>query len=201
VHPLVLATGQVRVKARLLDDRADTRERRRAVARQFAAEQTHAARTRLGQAKQQPDQRGLARAVGAEEAEGDTARHLKVDAVERRPRAEPLAKADRLNRERAGFDGGDGEHATTVRIVPSARLGRQGDRRGCERMDSPARLIHPDEFGRRATPDRHPSRTSLAAGPGAMSSAQAAGVRRQKHQSRAAAHAAALAGVPPEPRG
>ena len=87
------------MEARLLDDRADARERRGAAARQVVAEQAHAARGRLGQAEQQPDQRGLAGAVGAEEAEGDAARHLEVDAVERRPRAEPLAEARGLDGE------------------------------------------------------------------------------------------------------
>ena len=82
------------MKARLFDDRADARERRGAAAGQLAPEQAHAARGRLGQPEQQPDQRGLAGAVGAEEAEGDAARHLEVDAVERGPGAESLAKSD-----------------------------------------------------------------------------------------------------------
>ena len=87
------------VKARLLDDRADARERRGAVAGQVVAEQAHAARGRLGEAEQQPDQRRLAGAVGAEEAEGDAARHLEVDAVERRAIAEPLAQIGGVDRQ------------------------------------------------------------------------------------------------------
>ena len=105
----------------------------------------HPAGGRLGQAEQQPDQRGLAGAVGAEEAEGDAARHLEVDAVERRPRAEPLAEADRLNRERVEVDGGSGEHATTVRAGRSGRLGRRAERGASVRMSLLGRLIRSDE--------------------------------------------------------
>ena len=78
--------GQVAVEARLLDDRADAGERRGAVA---AAGRGRARRMRaggrLGEAEQQADERRLAGAVGAEEAEGDAARHLEVDRRRARP--------------------------------------------------------------------------------------------------------------------
>ena len=78
------------------------------------------ARGRLGQAEQQPDQRRLARAVGAEEAEGDAARHLEVDAVERRARSPNRLPRPRVSTatEPRSMVKGEG-HATTVRTRPS----------------------------------------------------------------------------------
>jgi len=104
VHIQVLAARQMRVKPRLLDDRADASERRGTLCRQVPAEQTHAAGGRLGQPQQQPDQGGLASAVGPQEAEGTAARDFQVDAVERRPRPEPLAETVGLDGEGVGFD-------------------------------------------------------------------------------------------------
>jgi hypothetical protein len=141
----VLAAGQVRVKARLLDDRADASERRGTVTRQVAPEQPHATAGRLGQAEQQPDERGLAGAVGAQKAEGAAARHRQVDAVKRHPRAEPLTEADRLNRERIEVNGGSKWHATTVRARRSPRLGRPAARGVSVRMSLLAHLIRSDE--------------------------------------------------------
>ena len=92
--------------------------------RQVVPEQAHAAGGRLGEAEQQPDQRGLAGAVGAEEAEGDAARHLEVDAVERRPRAEPLAEAAGLDGE---VGGGGGGHAAKLRARDRRVVGRQDE--------------------------------------------------------------------------
>ena len=82
----------MRMKARLLDDRPDASQRLDTLCGQLAAEQPHPARGRLGQPEQEPDQCGLARAVGAEKAEGRAARDFEVDTLERRPGPEPLAK-------------------------------------------------------------------------------------------------------------
>ena len=83
---------------------------------------------RLGEAEQEADQGRLAGAVGAEEAERGAARHLEVDAVERRPLAEALA-------EPAGLDGqGVGVHGTNVRAPSRPLFGRQ---------DEPVPLPHP----------------------------------------------------------
>ena len=93
------AAAEVGVEAGLLDDRADAGERLGAAAGELAPEQAHRAGGRPGEPEQQADQRRLARAVGAEEAERDAARHLEVDAVERRAGAEPLAEPARLDGE------------------------------------------------------------------------------------------------------
>ncbi len=100
----VLAAGEVAVEARLLDDRPDARQRRRAVAGEVVAEQ-------------EADERGLAGAVGAEEAEGDAARDLEVDAVEGRPLAEALAEAARLDGESGGGGGVHASQATGARAA------------------------------------------------------------------------------------
>ena len=65
-------------------------------------------RVGCGQAEQQADQRRLAGAVGAEEAERDTGRDEQVDAVERQARAEGLAETAGLDGHGAGV-GGSGE--------------------------------------------------------------------------------------------
>ena len=44
-------------------------------------------------------ERRLARAVGAKKAKRTTARHLEIDALERRARPKPLAESKRLYRE------------------------------------------------------------------------------------------------------
>src|SRR5215216_2425505 len=115
------------MEARLLDDGADARERRGAATGEVVAEQAHRARRRLGEAEQQPDQRRLAGAVGAEEAEGDAAGYLEVDAVERRPGAEPLAEALGLDGE---IRGGGGGHAAKVRVLAPPVVGRPDEPRG-----------------------------------------------------------------------
>ncbi len=97
----VLASGEVQVKARLLDDRADALQRLRALGGHGMAEQAHAAGARLGEAEQHADHRRLAGAVRAEEAERRAARHLQVDAVERRALAEALGQAAGLDRRSA----------------------------------------------------------------------------------------------------
>src|SRR6266498_3639735 len=71
--------GQVRVEGRPLDERADLREHRAPGARHRLAEQLDAAGGREHQAEQHAHGRGLARAVGAEEAEHVPLVHLEVE--------------------------------------------------------------------------------------------------------------------------
>jgi hypothetical protein len=130
------------MEARLLDDRADTRQRRGAVTADVVAEHPHRAGGRLGEAEQQPDERGLAGTVGAQEAEGDATRHGEVDAVERRAHAEPLAEAGGLYGEFVGEEGG---HAPKVRAGRRAGFGRAAERRRPQRMSLRGRLIRSDE--------------------------------------------------------
>jgi len=89
------------VKARLVDDRADPCQRGGPLGRNRAAEQRHRSGRRLGQAEQHPDQRRLAGAVGAEIAEGRSARNAKVDAVDDDLVAEPLRQPLGLDNVRA----------------------------------------------------------------------------------------------------
>src|SRR4029079_15167912 len=98
-----------------------------------------------GEAEQQPDERGLAGAVGAEEPERDAARHLEVDAVERRPCAEPLAETDGLDRERVDGNGGGGGQPTTVRTGGCGGVGQPTEPHASLRMNSPGHLIRSDE--------------------------------------------------------
>ena len=99
VHVEVLAAGEVAVEARLLDDRADARQRRRAAAGEVVAEQAHLPARRPGEAEQQADQRRLAGPVRPQEAERAAARHLQVDGLERGAVTEALAQAVGLDGE------------------------------------------------------------------------------------------------------
>ena len=144
----------------------------------------HAARGRLGQAEQQPDQRGLAGAVGAEEAEGDAARHLEVDAVERRPGAEPLAEARGLDRERVGSM--EGVEGMRRRVRAGRRRRPRADGRNValpERMNLLGRLIRSDE-SRSTQRTREPRRPGR--GPGALRSQRHSPRRHQRRTARAA---------------
>jgi hypothetical protein len=118
VHLQVLAPGQVRVEARLLDDRADPGQGLRAARRQVVAEQPQAARARPREAEQQPHERRLAGAVAAEEAERAAARHLQVDRLQRRVGAEALPEALGLDGER-----GHGAQATAGPARPHPSRG------------------------------------------------------------------------------
>jgi hypothetical protein len=95
----VLASGEVAVKARLLDDRADAGEGGRAALPEVVAEQAHRAARRPGEAEEQADERRLAGAVRPQESERASARHLQVDGLERGAVAEALAQAMGLDRE------------------------------------------------------------------------------------------------------
>ena len=101
---------------------------------------------RIGEPEQQPDQRGLAGAVGAEEPEGDAARHLEVDAVERRASAEALAEPARLDRE-CGWGGGG--HAAKLRAGPAPCRRASGASAAGRGMNPQSRLIRWDERGER----------------------------------------------------
>jgi hypothetical protein len=65
----VLPAGEMVVEPGFVDDGADTSERRVAMSRHGVSEQGHRARIGAGQSQQNPDERGLAGAVGAEVAE------------------------------------------------------------------------------------------------------------------------------------
>ena len=100
-HREVLAPGQVRVEARLLDDRADARERRTRARPAAAARAAACCRQSAGQPEQHPDQRRLAGAVRPEVAEGAAGRHAQVDAVDGDALAEALGQPVSLDDERA----------------------------------------------------------------------------------------------------
>ena len=134
VHVQVLAAGEMAVEARLLDDRADARQRLRAV---VLAEQADRAAGGLREPEQQPDQRRLAGAVGAQEAEGAAARHLEVDVLEGGAIAEALPEA-------LGVDGQIG-HGREATAGWAARL-------SAGRVNLGGRLIRSDEL---ALEDRH----------------------------------------------
>ena len=85
------------MKARLLDDRADARERLAPLGRLRQPEQAHLARGRARQAEQRADERRLPGAVRAEEAEGNAAGDDEVDSVDGDALAEALRQALRLD--------------------------------------------------------------------------------------------------------
>src|SRR5262245_54093033 len=116
VHMQVLAARQVRMEARLFDDRTDPRERLRPPARKVMAEQLHRARGRLREPQQQPHERRLTGTVASEEAERAAARHLQVDRLQRGTRAEALAEAAGLDGERC--HGCDAPGADAIRRRP-----------------------------------------------------------------------------------
>ncbi len=91
-QPKVLATAEVVVEMRLLDDRADPRERVGAVLGNRETAQAHGARVRAGQAEQHPDRRRLAGAVVSEKAIGAAARDAQGHAVDGDPLAEALGE-------------------------------------------------------------------------------------------------------------
>ena len=93
----VLASREVAVEARLLDDRADAGECLGAPLGHRQPAQAHRAAVRAREAEQDSDERRLAGAVRAEVAEGDAARDPEVDALENRTAAEALRQAVRLD--------------------------------------------------------------------------------------------------------
>ena len=85
------------MEPRLLDDRADPGERLGALRRLRQAEQRDVAGGRLRQPEQRADHRRLARAVRAEEAEGDAGRHGQIDASTAARSPKRLVSASRLD--------------------------------------------------------------------------------------------------------
>jgi hypothetical protein len=86
----VLAAGEERVRARLLDDRADAGERLRTPCRHVEAEQSHRAGGGACEPEQHADERGLAGAVRPEVAERRAGGDAQVDVVDRDTVAEAL---------------------------------------------------------------------------------------------------------------
>jgi hypothetical protein len=101
----LLARGQLRIERRLLEHDADLPAHRGALAHDVAAEQRDLARARREQRREHAHRRRLARAVRAEQAEADPARHVEVDARERRGLAVALLEAAHTDR---GVCGGGG---------------------------------------------------------------------------------------------
>jgi len=97
VHFEVLHPRQVAVKARLVDDRADPRERPLAFVRDAEAKHGHGPRRQPREPEQQSNDGCLAGAVGAQKAEGDSARDLEVHTLERLTLAEALRQAGGLD--------------------------------------------------------------------------------------------------------
>ena len=93
----VLASREVAVEARLLDDRADARERLGAPLGHRQPAQAHRAAVRAREAEQDSDERRLAGAVRAEVAERDAARDAEVDALDE-PRGCRSASSGRSSR-------------------------------------------------------------------------------------------------------
>ncbi len=89
----VLATGQVGVKARLIDDRADAGEGPAALGWDGHPEQRHRAAVGSREPEQGANQGGLAGAVRSQVTERAAARHEQLDVVESDGCAEALGKA------------------------------------------------------------------------------------------------------------
>ena len=141
----VLAPGEARQEARLLDDRAHAAQRVAAAVGEAPAEQADVPRRRPGQAQHGPDQRRLARAVGPEQPEGDAAGHVEVDAAQRRALAEALAQVGGLDRQVTAAIGGRRGHAAKLRTPPPAHMGHRMQLRPALRVSSARRLIPSDE--------------------------------------------------------
>ena len=141
----VLAAGEVGMEARLLDDRADARERRGALAGEVVTEDPHVAGGRLGEPEEQADQGRLAGAVGSEEAEGGAPRDFEVDSGERRAIAEALAQIGGVDRQGTAAIGGGRGHAATLCMRPPAHIGLWAQPRAAVRMRSAGGLIPSDE--------------------------------------------------------
>ena len=150
VHMEVLAARQVRMEARLLDDRPDAGERS-ARSRGISLPRTRIVPlVGLREPEQQPDQRRLAGAVGPEEAEGASARHLEVDALERRTVPEALPEA-------GGVDGQMRSCSEPTAGSPAPTSAARLNRAAC--------LIRSDETARRAAPRSARRRTPARAQP------------------------------------
>src|SRR5204863_892749 len=137
-HRQVLAPGEVRMEARLLDDRAYARERRLALGGPRTPEQLHRPRGRGGETEQHPDQRRLTGAVRAEVAEGRAARDTEIDVRHCDAVAELLRQASGL----------DNVHASRLGVRMGLVIGRNGDSQSLSRtrLGSSARTRRSDAF-------------------------------------------------------
>src|SRR5439155_26215569 len=93
----VLASRQVPVEVRLLDDGADAAECLAAMFRDIQSAELDRAGGGGGEPEQHADQGRLAGAVRAEVAEGRAARDAELDVVDDRPVAELLRQSRRLD--------------------------------------------------------------------------------------------------------
>ena len=92
----VLPSGEVEVGGQRLRNHADRFAHAHRVARDVEAGDETLARGRHDQRRQHPAERGLARAVGSEQAEQFAAPHLEVDVVDGGEVAEALSEFARL---------------------------------------------------------------------------------------------------------
>src|SRR5207342_3241705 len=113
----VLASGQVRVELRGLDEPGDAFERPPAHADRVATEEPGVARRRPDQAEEHPKRRRLAGPVRTQVAVDVTGVDREVDAVNRGEVAVPLDEAARLDRP---FRGGSRRHQPSARAAASA---------------------------------------------------------------------------------
>ena len=119
VDEQVLPDGELEVEGVLLRDDAEPAADRRAVGGRVQAEDAQLAGGGRGDAADHPHGRGLARAVGAEEAERLARRDVDVDAVDRGEVAEPLdqpAGADQRARRRPPVGGPGGRLDVAVAV-------------------------------------------------------------------------------------
>ena len=108
----VLPPGEMAVEPGLVDDGPDPGQRPVAMFRDGVAEQRHRAGVGVGQAQQDPDEGGLAGAVGAEVAEGTAPGDQQLHAVDGDVVPEPLGQPVGLDRPVAVEDlvrGGSGQ--------------------------------------------------------------------------------------------
>ena len=80
------------VEARLVDDRPHPGQGGGSVPGDGVSEEAHRAGVRAGEPEQHPDERGLARTIGSQVAEGAAPGNQKFDAVDRHVVAEPLGE-------------------------------------------------------------------------------------------------------------
>src|SRR5208282_4878172 len=121
----ILADRQLAVETRMLKDDAKAAAHRGGLAREIVAEQARAARLNRRQRREQFEQRGLAAAVGSEEAEDFAAGNRERHVSESLPIA--VAKAKRIRLDRSGLG--------AKRVVGSAR--RTGNGRSGHGWPSP----------------------------------------------------------------
>ncbi|HEY2936782.1 MAG TPA: hypothetical protein VGJ25_09280 [Gaiellaceae bacterium] len=118
----VLAAREVVVEARFLDDRADAGQCFRPAGGHRVTEDADFAGGDRGEAEQHADERGLARAVRAQVAEGRAGGDAEVDTVDRNASAEALRQA--LGLDDVCGVGVHGTHAAHAEPLPHRAQGR-----------------------------------------------------------------------------